>query len=278
LDLQAEASDAECALVGGKKFDLESMPCLQVVFKCGIGVDNLDQEALQRRGIELCLPSEATMEIICDETASFACAQILSALYRDCGDFETWTKVPRRGARETTLLVVGHGRIGQRVANRMRGFMNVETYDARTHAPHQLEELLARAHVTSLHLPLTAETRGLIGAKELACMPAGAVLVNTARGGIVDEEALAAAVASGKVVAYLDVFAKEPYSGPMRAGPGLYLTPHVASSSQAFLAGLARDFREVLQRYEHSKWNGQARSDVKDTCSGGDAPRNSRVA
>jgi lactate dehydrogenase-like 2-hydroxyacid dehydrogenase len=146
--------------------------------------------------------------------------------------------------RGKLLGIVGLGGIGRRVAERARAFGMEIAYHSRRPAPTEvttalaaerlpLERLLAEADVLSLHCPLTAETRGLIGAAELAAMKPTAVLVNTARGPIVDERALAAALAAGEIAAAgLDVYEREPWVEPrLLRLENAVLTPHLGSAT-----------------------------------------------
>ena len=147
-----------------------------------------------------------------------------------------------RDVHGATLGLVGLGAIGQAMARRAHGFgMRVLAWSrTRRDVPGvdfvSLESLLAAADFVSVHVALTTETRGLLGGAAIAQMKRGAVLVNTARGGIVDENALADALRSGRIAsAGLDVFAREPLdaASPLRALPNVVLTPHIGSASEA---------------------------------------------
>jgi phosphoglycerate dehydrogenase-like enzyme len=150
----------------------------------------------------------------------------------------------------TTVGLVGYGAIGRAVARRLRGF-GVELLacdpagtDGVTPAP--LGDLLRRADVVSLHLPLTDDTRGVIGAPELDLMPAHAVLVNTSRGGLVDEAELARRLGGGRLrAAALDVFADEPTVCPaLTALPNVVLSPHVGGLSERSVAAMTEQATE----------------------------------
>jgi glyoxylate reductase len=149
-----------------------------------------------------------------------------------------------RDVHGATLGILGMGAIGQAVARRGRGFgMRVLAWSRTRRALPELElewapldGLLERSHFVSIHVPLTEQTRGLVDARALARMRPGAVLVNTARGGIVDEAALALALREGRLAAAgLDVFAREPIEAesPLLRLPNVVLTPHIGSASQA---------------------------------------------
>ncbi|MCH7534013.1 MAG: phosphoglycerate dehydrogenase, partial [Gemmatimonadetes bacterium] len=173
-----------------------------------------------------------------------------------------WARSRFKGAelRGRTLGLVGAGRIGGEVAKRCRAFgMNVVAYDpyltderaAEIHAERaELYDVLERADVVSLHVPLTDTTRGMIAAAELARMKKGSFLVNVARGGIVDEAALAAALESGHLAgAALDVFANEPLEehSALRRAPNLVLTPHLGASTQEAQELVATEIAEAVR-------------------------------
>jgi D-3-phosphoglycerate dehydrogenase len=141
---------------------------------------------------------------------------------------------------------VGCGRIARAVAERAAGFgLRVVAFDPDVPgaAVPTLDDLLRQADILSVHVPLTEATRGLVGARELELLPAGAVVLNTARGGIVDEQALASALAAGRLRgAGIDVLADEPPppDHPLRHAPNVVLTPHAGWFSQAAIVELRR--------------------------------------
>lgn len=251
----SDPAAARAVLLGSKSLDVARFPALCGIFRVGVGAENVPWEAAKARGIKVGLPSPSTAQIIYSETASFACYLILRMCYAEVGVLHTWTKHPRREIACRTLLVVGVGNIGRLVAERMAPFMRVTTYDVRFNAPDELPRLLAAADVVSLHVPLTDETHDLISARELALLRDGAAIVNTARGKIVNEQALLAELTSGRLRAAFDVFWEEPYAGPLAELPSdrFHMTPHVASTCQGFLEHLADDLRAFLRTLEGSE-------------------------
>jgi glyoxylate reductase len=234
---------------------LAHAPHLRVVANCAVGYDNVDLGAAAARGIVV----TNTPDVLTETSADLAFALILAAARRVCegdrlvraGRWRGWSPdlLLGRDVHGATLGIVGLGRIGAAVARRARGFGMRVLYHQRRRAAHppaaatrvSLARLLAMADVVSLHVPLTAATRHLIGARELARMRRGAILVNTSRGAVVDEAALVRALTSGKLAAAgLDVFAREPHvSRELRALPNVVLTPHVASATTATRARMA---------------------------------------
>ena len=242
---------------------LARAPRLRVVANVAVGVDNVDLAACRARGVAV----TNTPGVLTEATADLAFGLLIDAARRisegdrlvRAGAFPGWTPSFLLGARVhgASLGVVGMGRIGQAMARRARGFGMHVLYASRAPLPPHLEralgatrvdvdDLFARADFVTLHCPLTPETRHLVNAERLARMRPGAVLVNTARGGCVDEVALAQALARGPLgAAGLDVFEDEPRVHPaLLARENVVLAPHVGSAdrpTREAMAGTAAD-------------------------------------
>ena len=225
-------------------------PQLRCVANIAVGYDNVDVEAATRRGVVV----TNTPGVLDDATADLTMALLLAATRRvaegdrliRAGRPWTWgmSFMLGSGLRGKLLGIVGLGGIGRRVAERARAFGMEIAYHSRHPASAEvvaalgaerlsLEQLLARADVVSLHCPLTPETRHLIGTAELAAMKPSVVLVNAARGPIVDERALAQALAAGEIAAAgLDVYEREPVVEPALLGlENVVLAPHLGSAT-----------------------------------------------
>ncbi len=225
---------------------IDAAPGLRWVARAGAGLDNIDVDAARARGIVVLNVPGANAVAVAELTFGLLLAllrQIPAAdasLRRGEWDRARWKGGELRGR---TLGIVGLGRIGRALAARARAFempcVGHDPYvdDASVRAlgvePLPLQALLPRAQILTLHLPLTPETRGLIGAAELARLPKGALVVNAARGGLLDEEALHAALVSGALGgAALDVFAAEPPgASPLLSLPNVVATPHVGAAT-----------------------------------------------
>jgi glyoxylate reductase len=245
--------DVEALVVVAQVVDdrlLDLLPSLRIVANYGVGYDGVDVEACARRGVAVA----NTPGVLDAATADLAFGLLLAA-QRRIVEGDRYVRDGRWGtdwaeavllAEEVsgaTLGVVGLGRIGSAVARRARAFDMRVLYTRRSPDPESmaLDDLLAEADVVSLHVPLTEETHGLIDARRLALMRDGACLVNTARGAIVDEEALVRELVSGRLRAGLDVFAHEP-SVPRELLdlPNVVLTPHIGSGTRATREAMTR--------------------------------------
>jgi glyoxylate reductase len=213
-------------------------PGLRVVANFAVGFDNVDVPACTRRGVIV----SNTPDVLTRATAELTIALLLALVRRVAeGDRlvrrgEQWIWAPNmmlgHGLAGRVLGLVGHGRIGQEVA-RLAGAHGMRVLHATRTSGLQLAELLATADVVSLHLPLSDETRHLIDERALGLMKPTAVLVNTSRGPIVDEAALARALAEGRIAgAALDVFEREPEVAPaLLALENVVLVPHLGSAT-----------------------------------------------
>ncbi len=243
------AEEAELAVIGSKPIDVTTMPALRGLFKCGVGRDNVPFADCEQRGIKICFPSPETSRYIFEETANFAVYLIYRMLYADAGDLATWKKHQRTFLGKKKVLLLGQGNIGQHVRRKLEPSVEVMTFDILHNEIEELPGMLAQADVVSIHIPLLDTTREFVDAGSLAHMKDGAALVNTARGPIVDEDALYTELKSGRLRAAFDVFWKEPYEGKLRdLHPDPFLmSPHVASTCLDFLSGLALDFNQFAQ-------------------------------
>lgn len=240
-------------------------PRLRAISSVSVGVDHIDLSAATARAI----PVGHTPGVLTETTADLAFALLLATARRvveadrlvRSGGWRTWEPdlLLGRDVHGATLGILGLGAIGRAVARRALGFgMRVLAW-SRTRRPlgdlegavtwSDLPELLTAADFVSLHVPLAPETRGLLDAPALGLLKPGAILVNTARGGIVDETALAAALREGRLAgAGLDVFEREPLdpASPLLALPNVVLAPHIGSASVATRERMARLAAENL--------------------------------
>jgi (S)-sulfolactate dehydrogenase len=223
---------------------------LRAVGRLGVGLDNIDVEACRARDVAV-FPATGANDVSVAEYVIGTAMMLLRGAYASTGEVVAgaWprNKLMGREIAGKTLGLVGFGAIAKETARRAAALdMRVAAYDPYVKPdspawdqpwgrvePSRLEDLIAAADVLSLHVPLTPETRNLIGADAIAHMKADAILVNAARGGVIDEAALADALRTGRLGgAALDVFEEEPVTAPRGAVfagcPNLVLTPHIA--------------------------------------------------
>ncbi len=235
---------------------------LKVIARAGVGVDNIDIDAATEYGVMVVNAPTGNIVAAAEHTIALlmALARRLPQAYVAMREGR-WDRKAYMGVevREKTLGLIGLGRVASEVARRAKGLeMHVIAHDPYVSTEYAqklgvalvpLEELLSRADVVSLHLPLTAETRHFMNAARFARMKPGSYLINTSRGGVVDEEALLRALDEGRLAgAALDVFSVEPLpeDHPLRRHPKVILTPHIGGSTVEAQARVARDAAEQV--------------------------------
>jgi lactate dehydrogenase-like 2-hydroxyacid dehydrogenase len=243
-ELAEHARDAEglLSLLTDRVDDalIDASPNLRVISNYAVGVDNVDLDAALRRGI----PVGHTPDVLTDATADLTFALLLAAARKlpdaidaaKGGDWVTWEPAMHLGqsVHGATLGIIGFGRIGRAVARRAEGFeMNVLHATARSRR--DVESMLIRSDFVSVHCPLTPETYHLLDRRALDLMGSTAILINTARGGIIDQAALREALEHGVIAgAALDVTDPEPLppDDPLFTAPNLIVTPHIGSATR----------------------------------------------
>lgn len=270
-DLRARVGEAEILVVSGfwRNEFLEHAPKLRFIQSISAGTDQYDRALLRERGVRLASAQGANEEAVAEHAIALMLG-LARALHtgRDHQAKRTWRGMigdPAQRERElagSTLLVIGLGRIGSRLAEIARAFrmrvIGLKRDPALAPAavdevltPERLHEALARADYVALTCPLTPQTEGLIGAQELAAMRRSAFLVNVARGRVVDEAALMAALEHGVIAgAGLDVVQEEPLppSSPLWAMENVIVTPHTAGETQRYERNVIDLLEENLAR------------------------------
>jgi len=248
LQFTDSKKDADIALLGSKPIKLKEFPNLKGIFRAGIGRDNVPEKEAKRRNITVRYPSKETIDIIFEETASFTCSLIFKMLYSNIGTIDPWHKEPRMQLSEKRLLVIGAGKIGGRVSVLMKNFMCVTTFDIKTNETSELKSFMKHADCVTIHIPKSDENISFIDVEKLSWMKNGGVLINTARGPIVDEEALYTELKNSRLKAAFDVYWQEPYQGKLKQfyPESFYMSPHVASTCSGFLEGCRKDLSELI--------------------------------
>ena len=269
----ADCAAVICAASPLRKRHLDAAPLLRVIHHQGVGwQDTTDWREIARRGLPLALTVEGTTIGVAEHTLLLMLAAAKRLTYADAELRRgRWlVNALRSDSRELfgkTVGYIGMGRIAQAVAERLVPFGCAGIYDdpeVRLSADREtalglrsgsFEEVLIAADVLTIHVPLTDGTRGLIGQAALARLKPGAIVVNTARGGIVDETALAGALESGQVLAAgLDVFAEEPPApdNPLLGLPNVVLSPHISAGTRDAMRQKMTAIFANLERFFHT--------------------------
>ena len=255
LDFLVSVKATEEMIDAAQKLRLLQLP--------GVGYDQVNLKAAARKGIPIAVAASGSSDAVAEHAMLLMLAvsrrlvELASSLR--CGKWWMWERrTVSRGLFGKTLGVIGMGRIGQEVAGRAAAFgMPVQYYDVvdvmrvESYRYSPLDELLQTSDFVTLHCPLNAQTRGLLDRSHIGMMKPGAILINTARGGIVDEQALQEALAEGRLAgAGLDVFAKEPPdpNDPLLHMDQVIATPHVSTGTLDSLQTKASLYADNIRR------------------------------
>ena len=254
LNFTKDKSQAGIALMGSKPIILSEFPNLKGIFRVGIGKDNVPEEEAKRKNIIVKYPSIDTIDIIYNETATYTCSLIFRMLYNYVGTLNPWFKYSRSELKSKTLLIIGNGNIGSRVYKYMQPFMNVVSFDIIENQESELQELLSIADCISLHIPKMDTNISFINKEKLSIMKDNAVIINTARGSLVDEEALYNEIMNDRLSAAFDVFWEEPYKGMLSelSSDKFFMSPHIASTCTGFLLGCRNALDGLIQDLNHA--------------------------
>ena len=223
---------------------MESAPNLKHISRVGVGLDNVDLVAAEKRGIKVSYTPDAPAPAVAELTIGLMLSLLRNIHVANSAMHQgKWNRHFGRRIAEITIGIIGLGRIGARVLRRTQGFgtprllVNDVLPTLELNREFKLEWvskdiIFTQADLISLHVPLTLKTKGLVGVKELGMMKPDAFLINTSRGGVVDEKALYHALKENKIAgAAIDVFEKEPYQGPRAELGNCLLTSHMGSMS-----------------------------------------------
>jgi D-3-phosphoglycerate dehydrogenase len=265
-DDKSRLAEAEIVLIRSKtkctREYIDSAPKLKMIIRGGVGLDNVDREYAKQRGIIVDNTPQASSVAVAELAIALMLASVNHIVAAHTGMTQGhWLKkeLKRSELYRKTLGLIGIGRIGGEVALRARAFgMEVVAHDAFVDSSViadmlPLDDLLARADFISLHTPLTDDTREMINAETIAKMKKGVIVVNTARGGCVDEAAMAAALESGQVRCYAtDVWTSDPPPAdcPLLTAPNMLMAPHIGASSRENLLRIGDLVVEKITEYQ----------------------------
>lgn len=263
--------DHRVVIAGTERIDrsvMEACPALEAICRVGIGLDSVDLCEARDRGIRVSYTPEGPSPAVAELTIGLM-LDCLRGISRTDGAIRIgrWQRFAGRRIERSTIGIVGVGRIGRRVLRHLSGGFpgaNLLAYDTDANArqldlPHLqwaecLEDLLVCCDVVSLHVPLSPQSYGLLNRESLSKMKPGAILINTSRGGIVDEKALSEALTSGLLqAAAIDVFEQEPYSGPLCQQHAAVLTAHMGSMTEDCRAAMELEATESAIRFLQGK-------------------------
>jgi phosphoglycerate dehydrogenase-like enzyme len=282
-DVLEAAQDIVAIIAGGEPYTdrvLAGLPLLRIISRNGVGYDRVDVPAATRRGVAVTITPDANHQAVAEHAMALMLA-VARSVVSNCTDTRrgNWRRrtifIPLRGSR---LGIVGLGRIGRSVAVRAAAFgmrlLACETYPDREFTKKygvevvDLDELLSQSDFITLHTPLTPQTSELINARTLSRMRRGSVLVNTSRGGLVNEKDLLEALTSGHLAgAGLDVLATEPPRAdhPLLTLDNVVVSPHVAALDSQAIADMATDAARNILDIFAARWPtaGLVNPDVK---------------
>jgi D-3-phosphoglycerate dehydrogenase len=234
---------------------LQSAKNLRIISRCGAGLDSVDQEAARDLGIAVAHTPDAPAIAVAELTVGAMLCVLRHIHITDAAVRQArWERPMGALLHEKTVGIIGCGRIGARVAKLLQGFAcRVLGYDPAAIGGHSffekvgLDELLGQADIVTLHLPHTPDSHHLLDRDKMRSMKKGAILINAARGGLVDEQALYESLRAGHLAgAALDTFEEEPYRGPLRELPNVLLTAHIGSYAQEARALMEKQAWENL--------------------------------
>ncbi len=249
LHVTSNPEEAELAVLGAKSIDFNLFPRLRAIYRFGVGRENIPQSIIDDGKLKVVFPSEKTRNILFESTANFTVYLIFYMLFKDVvGNVDIWEKHTRKMISSKKCLVIGGGNIGSRVAIKLRPFMPVEIFDIKYNRLQELKSMISGADVISLHIPLNDTTNGFIDREKLSWMKDNVLLINTARGALVDEEALFNRFINSNISAAFDVFWEEPYNGKMKQffPDRFFMTPHTSSQCLEYVSAGFEDILSLI--------------------------------
>lgn len=264
-ELVEHARESEILIAGTEQISssvMDSIPHLKLIARVGIGTDGVDLNAARERNILVTYTPEAPAPAVAELTIGLLVSLLRGVHTTNLSMHERrWERHQGKRIAESTIGVIGAGRIGSRVIRRLSAFGSprvlVNDLEVKSDITSELklewvdkETVLSESDVVTLHVPLTSLTREMISAHQLDLMRQGAYLINTSRGGIVDEDAVGDALRSGHLAgAAIDVFENEPYSGALCDEPNALLTCHMGSMSEDCRARMELEAAEEAVRF-----------------------------
>jgi len=253
LDITDIPEEAELVVLGAKPINFAEFKKLRFVYRFGVGRENIPEHVLQQNNLKVFFPSDVTRRILYEATANFTVFLALRMFYStSLGNIDLWQKYTREYLYNKRFLVIGKGNIGSRVLKKMSVFMSVDSFDIKENKMSELKDKLSISDIVSIHIPVSSDTICFIDREKLSWMKDSAILVNTARGALVDEEALYDRLVSSNMRAAFDVFWEEPYNGNLKqlGNDKFFMTPHTASQTIAYVQAGLKDILNIVHKGE----------------------------
>jgi lactate dehydrogenase-like 2-hydroxyacid dehydrogenase len=240
--LTKDKQQAKLILLGSDKINLDEFPNVEAIYRNGVGIDNVPFKEAHERKIRIGLPSDKLKKVLYEEVSNYTCNIIFKM------NFDTINK--RQSFKNKRLLVIGIGHIGGLVYGKMKNFINVDSYDKIYSHEKALKLKMELADFISLHIPMTKDNVNFIDKKKLSWMKDGAVLINTARGEIVNQEALYYELRNERIKAFFDTMWTTRGRLAEIQNEHFRSSPHIASNCHDFMRGC---YTEMMELYKEIK-------------------------
>ncbi len=252
LNVTSDRSKAELLVMGSKTEEFCKYDNLKAIYRFGVGRENIPDDLQHNNQLKIVFPSETTKNILYESTANFNSYLILYMYYNNTiGSVEKWEKVTRNSLSSKNLLIIGLGNIGKKLKSKMDPLLNVSTFDIIENEYNELKSLIKSADIITIHIPLSDKTINFIDREKLSWIKDNAILVNTSRGKIVDENALYHKIINSNVKAAFDVFWEEPYNGKLKdlGKSKFFMTPHSSSQTIDFVKAGFMDILTIIESF-----------------------------
>lgn len=257
LNIASDCREADMAVLGAKTIPFKECSQLKAVYRFGVGRENIPDDILEKNKPPVYFPSDKTKKVLFEATANFTVFLINYMYYSNkIGTTDPWKKYTRDYFSDKKLLIIGIGNIGKLVSDKMINSMRVSTFDIRFNKDDEIKLLIEESDIITLHIPMSEKTRSFIDAEKLSWMKDDAVLVNTARGALVDEDALYEKIKKTDFRAAFDVFWKEPYNGKLKEldRSKFFMTPHTSSQTIEYVREGFNDIKQIIKEFSENEY------------------------
>jgi len=250
LEFTNNKNEAEIILLGSQDIAIKEFTTLRGIFRVGVGQENIPFDECSKKNVIVQFPSNETKKILYEETANFTISLIYRMAFPQQSILVPWVKENRKSFEKKSCLVIGLGNIGVLVKKKLESIMHISTYDLLQNEPKEITELIKSSDFITLHIPGSRENHNFFDSAKLNLMKEGAILINTSRANLVDEDSLYREISKGKIKAAFDVFWNEPYAGKLKDfhPENFYISPHLASSCEEFYSSCRTDLDKMIHK------------------------------